>query len=207
VVVFLAKVVRNDTMKYYREITILPTADITLHFLWGKVFQQIHLGFAEMQDSTGKVPLGIGLPEYFSEYGPLGRKLRIFSLSKEIIKEFDADTRLKRLSDYVHLTEIRDVPEKNKLFCCFKRQQPKTNIERFARRRAKKKGINIEDALLELKQKDFKDNIVETPYINMQSLSSNKRFRLFILKEICDSPAYDGFSTYGLSHISTVPDF
>jgi len=160
-----------------------------------------------MQDSTGKVPLGIGLPEYFSEYGPLGRKLRLFSLSKEIIEEFDADTRLKRLSDYVHLTGIRDIPEKNKFFCRFKRQQPKTNIERFARRRAKKKGINIEDALLELKQKDFKDNIVETPYINMQSLSSDKRFRLFILKEICDSPAYDGFSTYGLSHISTVPDF
>jgi len=194
-------------LKAYREIILRPQPEISLGFLWAKVYQQIHIGLVEMQDSNGIVPLGIGFPEYFSEYGPLGRKLRLFSLSKEIIEEFDADTRLKRLSDYVHLTGIRDIPEKNKFFCRFKRQQPKTNIERFARRRAKKKGINIEDALLELKQKDFKDNIVETPYINMQSLSSNKRFRLFILKEICDSPAYDGFSTYGLSHISTVPDF
>jgi CRISPR-associated endonuclease Csy4 len=205
VAVFLAKVVRTDIMKYYREITILPTVDISLHFLWEKVFQQIHLGFVEMQDSNGKVPLGIGLPEYFSEYGPLGRKLRIFSLSKEIIKEFDADTRLKRLSDYVHLTGIRETPEKIRSFCRFKRQQTKTNVERLARRKAKRHGIGYEQALLELD--GFKDKKVETPYINMQSLSTNKKFRLFILKEICDTPVYEGFSTYGLSSVSTVPDF
>ncbi len=201
----MAKVVRTDIMKYYREITILPTVDISLHFLWEKVFQQIHLGFVEMQDSNGKVPLGIGLPEYFSEYGPLGRKLRIFSLSKEIIKEFDADTRLKRLSDYVHLTGIRETPEKIRSFCRFKRQQTKTNVERLARRKAKRHGIGYEQALLELD--GFKDKKVETPYINMQSLSTNKKFRLFILKEICDTPVYEGFSTYGLSSVSTVPDF
>ncbi|HZH73753.1 MAG TPA: type I-F CRISPR-associated endoribonuclease Cas6/Csy4, partial [Mariniphaga sp.] len=131
-------------MKYYREITMLPSADIELNFLWAKVFQQIHLGFVEMKDSNGIVPLGISLPEYRSEYGPLGRKLRIFSISKENIEEFDADTRLKRLSDYVHLTGVRDVPGRIKSFCRFKRQQPKTNIERLARRRAKRKGISIE---------------------------------------------------------------
>jgi len=201
----LAKVARNNIMKYYREITILPTVDISLHFLWEKIFQQIHLGFVEMQDSNGKVPLGIGLPEYFSEYGPLGRKLRIFSLSKEIILEYDADTLLKRLSDYVHLTGIRETPEKTRSFCRFKRQHTKTNVERLARRKAKRHGIGYEQALLELD--GFKDKKVETPYINMQSLSTNKKFRLFILKEICDTPVYEGFSTYGLSSVSTVPDF
>lgn len=204
-VVFLVKVARNDTMKYYREITILPTADIALHFLWEKVFQQIHLGFVEMQDSNGIVPLGIGLPEYFSEYGPLGRKLRIFSFSMETISELDVETRLRRLADYVHLTGIRDIPEKIRSFSRFKRQQPKTNIERLARRKAKRHDISFEQAVLELR--GFKDNQVETPYINIQSLSTNKRFRLFILKELCDTPAYEGFSAYGLSPVSTVPEF
>lgn len=192
-------------MKYYREITMLPSADIELNFLWAKVFQQIHLGFVEIKDSNGIVPLGISLPEYHSEYGPLGRKLRIFSISKENIEEFDADIRLKRLSDYVHLTGVRDVPGRIKSFCRFKRQQPKTNVERLARRKAKRKGISIEQAISELK--DFEDKQVDTPFINMQSLSKKKRFRLFILKEVCDTPVYEGFSTYGLSPVSTVPEF
>ena len=192
-------------MKLYREIILKPQPEISLGFLWGKVFQQIHIGLVEMKDSNGNVPLGIGLPEYFSEYGPLGRKLRIFTLSKEIFTEFDADTRLKRLADYVHLTEIRDVPENISSFSRFKRQQPKTNIERLARRRAKRKGISIEQAMSELK--DFEDKQVNTPFINTQSLSKKKRFRLFILKEVCDTPVYEGFSTYGLSPVSTVPEF
>lgn len=192
-------------MKLYREIILKPQPEISLGFLWGKVFQQIHIGLVEMKDSNGNVPLGIGLPEYFSEYGPLGRKLRIFTLSKEIFTEFDADTRLKRLADYVHLTEIRDVPENISSFSRFKRQQPKTNVERLARRKAKRKGISIEQAISELK--DFEDKQVDTPFINMQSLSSNKRFRLFILKEVCNTPTYEGFSTYGLSTVSTVPEF
>lgn len=199
------KAARNDTMKYYRDITLLPSADIALNFLWEKVFQQIHLGFVEMQDSNGNVPIGIGLPEYLSEHGPLGRKLRLFAVSKGVFTEFDADTRLKRLADYVHLTGVRDVPEKIGSFNRYKRQQPKTNVERFARRRAKRKGISIEQAISELK--DFEDKQVNTPFINMQSLSSQKRFSLFILKEVCDAPAYEGFSTYGLSSVSTVPEF
>jgi CRISPR-associated endonuclease Csy4 len=199
------KVARNDTMKYYRDITLLPSADIALNFLWEKVFQQIHLGFVEMKDSNGNVPVGISLPEYCSDYGPLGRKLRLFAVSKEVFTAFDADTRLKRLADYVHLTGVRDVPENIRNFSRFKRQQPKTNVERFARRRAKRKGISIEQAMSELT--NFKDKQVETPFINMQSLSRKERFRLFILKEVCDTPAYEGFSTYGLSPVSTVPDF
>ena len=194
-------------IKVYREIILRPQPEISLGFLWAKLYQQIHIGLVEMQDSNGIVPLGIGLPEYLSEYGPLGRKLRIFSLSKETISELDLEARLRRLADYVHLTDICDVPEKPKSFCRYKRQQPKTNIDRFARRRAKKRGISIEEALSELEQKGFKDKLVETPYINMQSISSDKRFRLFILKEICNTPAYEGFSTYGLSSISTVPEF
>jgi CRISPR-associated endonuclease Csy4 len=192
-------------MKYYRDITLLPSADIALNFLWEKLFQQIHLGFVEMQDSNGNVPIGIGLPEYQSEYGPLGRKLRLFAVSKEVLTAFDADTRLRRLADYVHLTGVRDVPEKIKVFNCFKRQQTKTNVERLARRRVKRHNISIEQAISELDR--FEDNQVKTPYINMQSHSTGQKFRLFILKEECGAPAYEGFGTYGLSSVSTVPEF
>lgn len=192
-------------MKVYREIILKPQPEIALNFLWEKVFQQIHLGFVEMQDSNGNVPIGIGLPEYLSEHDPLGRKLRLFAVSKEVFTPFDADTRLKRLADYVHLTGVRDVPENIRTFSRFKRQQPKTNVERLARRKAKRHNISVEQAIMELD--GFEDKQVKTPFINMQSLSTEKRFRLFILKEVCDTPAYEGFSTYGLSPVSTVPEF
>ncbi len=192
-------------MKLYREIIFRPQPEISLGFLWGKVFQQIHIGLVEMKDSNGNVPIGISFPEYLSEDGPLGRKLRMFTTSKEVFTVFDVDTRLKRLADYVHLTGIRDVPENIRSFCRFKRQQTKTNVERLARRRAKRHGISIEKAISELK--GFEDKQVKTPFINMESLSSKRRFRLFIIKEICDNPAYEGYSTYGLSQVSTVPEF
>jgi CRISPR-associated endonuclease Csy4 len=204
-VVFLAKAARNDTMKYYRDITLLPSADITLNFLWEKVFQQIHIGFVEMQDTNGNVPIGISIPEYFSEHGPLGRKLRLFTNNKDVFTAFDADTRLKRLADYVHLTGVRDVPETIRTFSRFKRQQTKTNVERLARRKAKRHNISIGQAMLDLDS--FEEKQVKTPFINMQSHSTGQKFHLFILKEVCDTPVYEGFSTYGLSPVSTVPEF
>ena len=199
------KVIRNNTMKHYRDITLLPSADIALNFLWEKVYQQIHIGLVEMQDSNGNVPVGIGFPEYLSEHGPLGRKLRLFAISKDILTAFNADTWLSRLTDYVHLTGVRDVPENARTFNRFKRQQSKTNIERLARRKAKRQDISIERAIELLD--GFEDKMVKTPFINMQSQSTSSRFRLFIQKEVCDVPMYEGFSTYGLSSVSTVPEF
>lgn len=192
-------------MNVYREITLMPQPDIALNFLWEKVFQQIHLGLVEMQDKNGTVPIGISLPEYMTEGSPLGSKLRLFALSKDTFEKLNVNERMSRLADYVHLTGIRDVPGNIKTFSCFKRQQLKTNIERLARRKAKRHNISIEQAIEELD--GFKDELVKTPFINMQSLSTGKRFRLFIQKEVSDVSKNEGFSTYGLSHVSTVPEF
>lgn len=192
-------------MKVYREIILRPQPDIALNFLWEKVFQQIHIGLVEMKDKDDKVPIGISLPEYMAEGSPLGSKLRLFALSIETLEKLNVNARLSRLTDYVHLTGIRDVPGNIKTFSCFKRQQLKTNIERLARRKAKRQNINIEQAIEELD--GFKDELVKTPFINMQSLSSSKRFRLFIQKKVSGVSKNEGFSTYGLSHVSTVPEF
>jgi len=192
-------------MKVYREIVLSPQPEISLNYIWEKVFQQIHLGFVEMKDSNNKVPIGIGFPEYFSEYGPLGRRLRLFAISRDILSAFNADYWLERLSDYIHLSEIRNVPANIRTFSRFKRQQPKTNVNRLARRKAKRHNISFEQAIMKLR--GFKDEQVKTPFINMKSLSTDKKFRLFILKEVCDTPAYEGFSIYGLSPVSTIPEF
>ena len=51
-------------MKYYQELTILPCAEVPAYFIWSKVYQQLHLGFASHQDEHGHVPIGISFPDY-----------------------------------------------------------------------------------------------------------------------------------------------
>jgi len=165
-------------MKSYVDITLLPNADIALYFLWEKVYQQIHIALVEAQDGNGKVNIGVSWPEYDSE----------------------------NLSDYVHITLIRPVPVSIDGYAVFKRIQLKSNNERLARRRAKRKKTSLEEALAYFG--DRKEVYSRAPYIRLRSHSSGKRYRLFIAKEETDTTDMnEGFSTYGLSSKSSVPLF
>ena len=80
---------------------------------------------------------------------------------------------LNRLSDYTHCTSLKEVPSSVDKYVYFKRKQCDTNINRLARRRAKRKGETLEQALKYYV--DFKDEESKLPFINMQSLSGDKR--------------------------------
>ncbi len=192
-------------MGYYLDITLLPSADIGHHFLWEKVFDQIHLGLVKMQDLGGKVPVGIALPEYNAEQNQLGYKLRLFAERESDLLDLDASGWSNRFSDYVHITRIREVPSNIKSYASFARQRPKSNIERLARRKAKREGIPYEEALKLLAS--LSEKRIKTPFINVQSRSSENRFPLFIIKIKKDQAANKGFNCYGLSQDSAVPDF
>ncbi|MBF0376133.1 MAG: type I-F CRISPR-associated endoribonuclease Cas6/Csy4 [Desulfamplus sp.] len=192
-------------MKFYIEVTLIQNADIAHYFLWEKVFQQIHLGLVEMQDSKGNVQIGISFPEYDAEEYRLGNKLRLFAEDEATLKQFDVQKWLNRLFDYVHITRIRPVPDRELTYSCYKREQVKEAKERLARRKAKRAGISIDEALRLLE--NYKDEKVKTPFVNIKSQSSQHRFRLFILKQDRDKLLNQGFSSYGLSNISTVPEF
>lgn len=192
-------------MNVYIEITLLPSADIGLYFLWEKVFQQIHLGLVEMQTSNGKVPIGISFPEYSTEKNQLGSKLRLFAEDETVLEALNAPKCLKRFTDYVHLPRIRQVPDKISTYGYYKRLQPKSSKERLARRKAKREGIEVTQALKILE--GYNEQHVKNPFINMNSQSSEQRFKLFILKQEATDFINEGFSTYGLSQSSTVPEF
>ncbi len=87
-------------MKHYQDITLLPDADIGQHFVWEKVYQQIHLGLVEMQDESGKLPIGIALPGYNADKHQLGNKLRLLAETEAQLVSFNAQQWLSRLSDY-----------------------------------------------------------------------------------------------------------
>jgi CRISPR-associated endonuclease Csy4 len=214
-------------MRCYQEITLIPNADINRHFLWSKTFQQIHLGLVEMQDDQKRVPIGLSFPEYKmgEKFGVLGSKLRLFAADEAALTRFDVARRLSRLSDYVHCTGIRPVPDAVKGYAVYQRVQPKTSKERLARRYAKRHNMDYEAALnskVELSVKleagmecektlmsysEMPHQTIPTPFIRLKSLSSSNTFCLWIKKSEVENSNDGTFTTYGLSATATVPEF
>lgn len=192
-------------MKAYIEITVLPDADVDLYFLWGKLFQQLHLALADQATSDGNVSVGISFPEYAEEKHFLGKKLRLFAQEEALLERLNIRQWLQRLSDYIHLTSIRPVPANVRAYARFRRVQPQSSLPRIARRKAKREGISLEQAMKNLN--GFQEQVSRLPFITLQSLSSQQLFRLFIAKETVEENVVNGFSTYGLSAESTVPEF
>lgn len=194
-------------MKQYIEITLIDNSDINLFSLWSKVYQQIHLGLVAMQDDQGQVPIGVAFPEYFlgEKYSVLGGKLRLFAQDAATLSRLDINNCLARLSDYVHCTSIHPVPAKITGYASYQRYQPKTNKERLARRYAKKHAIAYNQALLRYNSMAYKS--ISAPFIRLQSLSTAHTFCLWIKKSIVYEPVGATFSSYGLSAVSTVPEF
>ena len=202
-------------MKYYQEITLIDQAEISSYFIWSKLYTQLHIALAEIKDTNNKVNIGVSFPQYLFEKEDknskvhLGKKLRLFAQNEADLKKLDFKKWLDRLTDYVHITSIREVPENIKGYAIYKRKQVKTNAERLARHRVKRGDIGFDEAFARY------SNVITTtdlPYIQMLSLSTSdeqdkKRFKLFIEKRSIGQSESQVFSTYGLSSESSVPEF
>ena len=61
VVVYLVKAERGkNNMNYYQEIQLLPNGEVSLAFLWTKMFTQLHLALVEEQRREGMVKTALG---------------------------------------------------------------------------------------------------------------------------------------------------
>lgn len=192
-------------MKYYQQITLLPTGDISLYFLWQKIFQQVHLALVDNKNSEEKSLIGVAFPDYNAESYFLGRKLRLFAEQEQTIRRMNCEKWLSRLSDYVAISDIGPLPAKISCYVCFKHIKPKGNKEKLARRRAKRKGETMQEALMHFDR--FREQQVRLPYINVISQTNKQLFRLFIEKQVVEKPQTGFFSCYGFSNTTTVPMF
>ena len=204
-------------MKYYQEITLIDQAEISSYFIWSKLYTQLHIALAESKDSNEKTNIGVSFPQYIFEEKTeekkskvnMGKKLRLFAQNEFDLQKLDIKKWLDRLTDYVHITSIREVPKQVNGYAIYKRKQVKTNAQRLARHRVKRGDIGFDEALARY------SNVVTTtdlPYIQMLSLSTSdeqdkKRFKLFIEKQNAEQSEIQVFSTYGLSSVSSVPEF
>ena len=200
-------------MNYYIEVTLMGNDKFSPYELWSQLYPQLHLTLVEVKNADNKVNIGFSFPQYrFHQdkgVGFIGTKLQLFAESESDLKQLDIRKWLDRLEDYVHITSIREVPSDIKGYAIYKRKQVKTNAQRLARHRVKRGDICLNEALARY------SNVVTTtnlPYIEMKSLStsdqqSEKRFKLFIEKQPAEKTETQVFSTYGLSSVSSVPEF
>ena len=191
-------------MNYYQDITLIPDGEVSLSFLWTKVFTQLHLALAEEQQREGMVKTALAFPEYQDK--GLGGKIRILAPSAEQLERLHLKQRLERLSDYVHLTTIRKIMERRITgYSIYSRYQPDESVERKARRYARRhEGVSYENALDLLNQREKTHNL---PFIQLKSVSTAQTFSLFIKKTPCQSEQGGTLSTYGLSDSASLPEF
>ncbi len=192
-------------MKVYQDITLIPADDIGLYFLWGKVYQQLHLALVEQQIEKNVTDIGVGFPEYRKKPKALGCKIRLFAANEARLNELNIVKWLERIMDYVHITSIKAVPDVTQGYEKFSRLQAKANIERLARRAAKRKAISYEEALKE--RLHIKVDLPNFPYLQVKSLSKGEGFSLFVKSEVAKENIKGLFSTYGLSKGGVLPKF
>lgn len=193
-------------MWFFQDVILQPTEDISASFLWSRIYRQVHLVLVNSKDGQGIIRCGVAFPEYSEENLTLGHRLRLLAPEESDLQRLNLPDALKRLiPDYVRIKTIRPVPVRAcKGFVTYSRYQPEATVMQKARRYAKRHGISIEEA-----QKLFPTAVSKNryPYIQLESMTNHHRFSLFIQKQEAVEQPCNGFSAYGFSKKSSVPDF
>ncbi len=216
----------DESSIYYQELTCLSDHDISVGFLIGKVMDVVHLALVNASINLPQCPIGISFPEYrdLTQAGlqsqnvdddgtdlvsipsvPIGSKIRLFARDESILERVDLSVQLNRFSDYVHLTSVRLLQRKISRYAVYTRSQPKYYKDRLIRRQMRRQGMTLDQAT-EI-YRDFQPRHSRLPFVNMKSHSTGERFRLYVERSDTDTLGQWGFSTYGLSAKSAVPEF
>lgn len=195
-------------MNYYQEILIKPSFDISVYFIWEKLFKQIHLSIVSSTKDKSYFNIGVSFPGYElrNKRNGLGNVLRIHAKSEEVLTALNTSDRLKSLTDMLEISPIKSVQiDKIEGYAIFRRKQVKSSSERLARRYAKRHQLSYTEAVKIYNDKE--DELTSLPFINFDSLSRGSRFKLFIERKKVVTAVDGCFNSYGLSQEATVPLF
>lgn len=197
-------------MQYYQEITIIPDPDIAPYFIWSKLFTQLHIALADVKNQHGINSIGISFPDYHyddknEKSSKLGLKLRIFAPNKQDLETLNLDKWLSRLTDYVHIKGIKNVPaDKITSYVTVHRYRFKP-IEIQVESLAKKMDISNAEAIAIVAKRKAE---LQLPFIRMYSESNKTHYPLQILQQPSNAEVAGGFNVYGMNGMSsnvTVP--
>jgi len=186
-------------MPIYREIRLFDDTEISLGFIWQKLYERLHKALVPLKDAEGAIPVGFTFPRYGGDF-PLGDRLRVFAPDEVMLEKLALDDTLADLADYVKISEIRQTPDEHG-YVVFHRKQFKTNPLRQARRYAKRHGISYEEALARYEGFDAQKQIQKNklPFFNFHSTSTGQKMRIFIAKKTVEHRKEGRFTTFGLS--------
>ncbi|SBS28470.1 CRISPR-associated endonuclease Cas6/Csy4 [Marinomonas spartinae] len=199
-------------MKYYIDMTLLPSDDIGVHFLWSKLMMQVHLALVEIQDDNKQVPIAVSFPKYQTKSGDklgfIGNKLRLFARDKNDFEHLNLGKWLNRLEDYVHIKSVAEVPDNVQGYETFNRRCKSGSPDKHIRRRMKRHNETWEQAAEFFKGYNMEKADKDLPFIRMKSLHSDNEFCMSITRKEAElSNKHVMFNTYGLSAEGVLPKF
>lgn len=196
-------------MTHYQELTIIPDPDIAPYFIWRKLFTQLHIALAEIKNKHGIESIGVSFPDYHydkkGKSSKLGLKLRVFAPSQQDLETLNLDDWLSRLTDYLHVKSIQEVPaDKPKTYVSVHRYRFKP-VEVQAQALAKKLSIGYEEAMATVAKRKPE---MPLPFIQMHSQTNDSDYRLKVLQRSCSESKSGVFNVYGMNGMKdsvTVP--
>lgn len=193
-------------MNFYQDIKILPDAEIRENKLLNMVFTKLHKAIFEFKARD----VGVSFPQVKTK---LGCVLRIHS-NKNRLDDLQAKNWLGGLSGYCQVSEILPVSEKVKGHQTLSRIRQTMSDAKLKQRLIYQKQQGVLDTKEKEKayEKQYKDKMFATgldnPYLELQSTSTNNKYRLYIKFGDLQKTAVAGeFNRFGLSKIATVPIF
>lgn len=196
-------------MNYYLELTIIGNPELTPYQIWSKLYTQLHLAFVEQKDAQDKTVYGVSFPQYRTladkKIAYLGYKLRVFAPTEQALFALNLNKWLERLTDYIHISSIRSVPNDIKGYANYYRATPKMILDERITHQAKRHGVPYHKAAERFE--GYKEQSLVYPHIQLTSQTNHQSYPLYIGKQTAEVLTDGRFGTYGLSRTSSVPEF
>lgn len=198
-------------LNVYQALTLLPDPEISPYFIWQKLYTQLHIALADINNQHGVDSVGVSFPGYVYEEknnkavrATLGNQLRVFAPNREVLATLDLRKWLSQLSDYVHIKNIAEVGQVSR-YMVVQRYRAK-RVEKQAETFAAHKQLSFDEALRHCIK--HKRATKDYPFIRLRSLTNGHEYQLAIYQTEAKSPSAGVFNRYGMNNFSnsiTVP--
>lgn len=198
-------------MNYYFDLELLPDEEVPIFFIRNKIYSKLHKSIFDLKATD----IGVSFPKTKGKVKViLGRIVRIHS-NKNRLKELQNSNWLGGLSGYCKLSSILPVPSEVKGYKAISRIRQNMSISRLQKKinHQKSKGYLTTDDKLKAYEKRYKEKMFSTsldnyPYLELQSTSTDSRYRLYIeFGNLQNNSVQGEFNRFGFSKTATIPVF
>lgn len=188
-------------LSHYCDIRAIPQADMFQSEVVSLIIQGLH---RELPAFAGGI--GLAFPGY-GQNRTLGGIVRVFGPFGDLGRLRGA-LGASELIDYALLGAITAIPSTVKGYICFARKHIKGASDmRRTEKRLTAQGMPAAEIVRRLHDKARKSPRTCCPHVHLKSHSTGQKMVLCVARHVKRKAQIGRFSSYGLSHTATVPDF